>query len=127
MSEQAKNLTLQCFPKSQKANCARSTLHYPTNLFSFALVLIGFTVQNAEVCFAFPPPPEVPNSNCESDGVLGSCSVFSRIPTEIPHLPTYFYRKPIKKQKRKFSYSIGTTSNFKMTFLMYFFVKYYVV
>lgn len=58
--------------------------------------------------------PEVPNSNFESNGVLGSCSVFSRIPTEIPHLPTYFYRKPIKK--KKFSYSIGTTSNFKMTF-----------
>lgn len=41
------------FQNSQRANCACSTLKYPANIFSFALFLIGFTVQNAEVCLAF--------------------------------------------------------------------------
>lgn len=79
-SGQATNLILQHFPKVQKANHACSTLNSPTKVFSFALFLTGFIVQNAEVCFAFFS--EVPNSNFESSGVLGSCSVFSRIPTE---------------------------------------------
>lgn len=76
VSGQAKHLMLQCFSKSQ------NTLNYPANTFSFALFLIGFLVQIAKcrglLCFF----SEVPNSNFESSGVLGSCSVFSRIPTE---------------------------------------------
>lgn len=68
------------FQNSQRTNSVCSTLNYPADTFSFALFLIGFTVQNAEVCFTFFS--EVPNSNFESSGVFGSRSVFSRIPTE---------------------------------------------
>lgn len=93
----------------------------PTHIFSLALFLIGFTVQNAEVCFAFFSS-EVQNSNFESNGVLGSCSVFfqdSNWALKSLICQLIFIGSQFKK-KIKFSYSIGTTSNFQMTFLMYF-------
>lgn len=113
------------FSKISEGKLCILHLNCPTNISSFALFLIGFMVQNAEVCFAFFQ--KFQTATLRAMGCLAAVLCFPgfQLSIEIPHLPTYFYRKPIKK--KKFSYSIGTTSNFKMTFLMYFFVKYYVV
>lgn len=120
-SGQTANLMLKHFPKSRRANCACSTLNCPTQVSSFALFLIGFTLQNAEFALLFFRSSK--QQLWEQWGAWQLFCVFqdSNWALKFPHLPTYFYRKPIKKKKkRKFSYSIGTTSNFKMTFLMYF-------
>lgn len=84
------------FQNSQRANCACSTLKYPANIFSFALFLIGFTVQNAEVCLAFFFQ-KFQTATLRAMGCLAAVLCFPgfQLSIEIPHLPTYFYRKPI--------------------------------
>lgn len=57
--------------QNPRRQTACSTLNDPTNVFSFALFLIGFTVQNAEVCFAFFQ--KFQTATLRGMGVLGSC------------------------------------------------------
>lgn len=95
-SGQVENQKLQHFIKPRTANRARCTLNYPTNIFSLALFLIGFTVQNAEVCCAFFFQ-KFQTATLRALGCLAAVLCFPgfQLSIETPHLPTYFYRKPI--------------------------------
>ena len=100
-SGQTANLMLKHFPKSRRANCACSTLNCPTQVSSFALFLIGFTLQNAEFALLFFRSSK--QQLWEQWGAWQLFCVFqdSNWALKFPHLPTYFYRKPIKKKKKK--------------------------
>lgn len=64
--------------------------------FPHALFLIGFTVQIAEVCFDFFPQ-KFQTATLKAMGCLEAVLCFPgfQLSIETPHLPTYFYRKPI--------------------------------
>ena len=100
-SGQTANLMLKHFPKSRRANCACSTLNCPTQVSSFALFLIGFTLQNAEFALLFFRSSK--QQLWEQWGAWQLFCVFqdSNWALKFPHLPTYFYRKPIKKKKKE--------------------------
>lgn len=71
---------IKTFSKIPEGKLSMLHSELPNQGFLLCLIFNWIHSPKCRVCFAFFS--EVPNSNFESNGVLGSCSVFSRIPTE---------------------------------------------